>query len=41
MDRTKICSNEAYAQSLSADCDPDLLPSDMVFALDTLPSYHN
>ena len=32
MDRTQTCFTKAFAQSLSADCDLDLWPSDMVFA---------
>ena len=37
MDRTRTDFTEVYAQSLSADCDLDLSPSDMVlFATDRL-----
>ena len=36
MGRTVTGFTEAYAQSLSAACDLDLLPSDMVLVHDTL-----
>ena len=35
MGRTRTSFTEVYAQSLSVDCDLDLLPSDMVFVRDT------
>ena len=35
MDRTQTGFTEVYPQSLSADCDLDLLPSDMVLVCDT------
>ena len=36
MGQTRTCFTEVYVQSLSADCDLDLWPSDMVFVCDTL-----
>ena len=36
MGRTRTGTAEVYAQSLSVDCDFDLLPSDMVLVRDTL-----
>ena len=36
MGRTRTGTAEVYAQSLSVDCDLDLLPSDMVLVRDTL-----
>ena len=36
MSRTRTEFTEVYAKSLSADCDIDLWPSDMVLVLDTL-----
>ena len=41
MNWTLTCFTKAYAQSLSVDCDLDVSPSDIVFALDTLSCYHN
>ena len=35
MDRTRTDITEVYAQSLSADCDLDIWPSDMVLVCDT------
>ena len=35
MGRTRTGFTEVYAQSLSADCDLDFLPSDMVLVRDT------
>ena len=35
MDRTRTGFTEVYAQSLSADCDLDLWPSEMVLVRDT------
>ena len=40
MGRTRIDSIEAYAQSLSADCDHNLRPSDMILVRDT-SSWHD
>ena len=39
MNQTRTGLTEAYAQSLSANCDPDLWPSDMHFARRTLSSH--
>ena len=36
MGRTRTGFTEVYAQSLGADCDLDLLPSDVVFVRGTL-----
>ena len=36
MGRARTGFTEVFAQSLSADCDLDLLPSDMVLVRDTL-----
>ena len=41
MGRTQTGFTEVYAQCLSADCDLDLLPSDMVHATDTLSCHDN
>ena len=42
MGRTQTGFTEVYAQSLSADCDRDLWPSDMILVRDTLSchDYH-
>ena len=41
MGPTRTFSTEVYAQSLSADCDLDLLPIDMFFVRDTLSCRDN
>ena len=41
MNRTGTSFFEAYAQSLSANCDLDLRPSDMFFVRDTPSSHDN
>ena len=41
MGLTQIGYTEIYAQSLTADCDLDLWPSDMVFVRDTLSCHDN
>ena len=41
MDRTRTGFTEVYAQSLSVNCNLDLLPSDMVLVCDTLSCHDN
>ena len=41
MGRTGTGFTEVYAQSLSADCDLDILPSDMVLVRDTSSCHDN
>ena len=40
MGRTRTGLSEVYAQSLSADCDLDRSPSDMILVRDTLSCHH-